>query len=187
MESKVCPGCKVEKGLEEFTKNKAKAGGRETLCKPCWKAKYMPKVENGLIVRTEEEELKKIVETYMLHPEWSRAKVAKHLKMSADVVSYHMRKNPYLKAVHQIATKQMQGYIPLAMVAFEESLKSKNGETKYRAASDLLKSEGILGAGKIDLTINDVSSMPVEKLVEIVKRTAEKPVEQTIIDAEVVS
>lgn len=35
---KYCTGCKTEKPLQEFWKNKSVADGLQAWCKPCWKA-----------------------------------------------------------------------------------------------------------------------------------------------------
>lgn len=44
---KQCTKCKIEKSLEDFSRNKTRKDGRSTICKVCWKEYYASYYKNN--------------------------------------------------------------------------------------------------------------------------------------------
>lgn len=130
------------------------------------------------------ERLKKILLFMIENPEKNKEEVAAAFDISYSTLANYLRDSSLLRHLRGMASKRVLGMIPLAVQGFEDSLRSGNDKIKYFASKDLLQSEHILGAERVDVTITDNSSRTLEELQEAINQAKQVPL--VTIDAELI-
>lgn len=130
------------------------------------------------------EKIRKLAIYMLENPTMTREEIGLAMGIPYQSLCALIRDTQLLQAIKGAASKAVLGMIPLAVKGFEDSLKSENDKIKYFASKDLLQTEKILGAERVDITINDNSQRTVEELQDMIKEAQKIP--PPTIDAEII-
>lgn len=179
-----CSGCKETKPEDQFYSNKSTKTGKGSYCRACLsarrkKARAEFQLSARPLLEEQQNEVKKIVQVLMENPRMKVVDIAKETGLTPAEVTFHMNRNEYMKAVQMIATRKVKNLIPKALKGLDESLVSKDGDIKLKSSMEVLKSEGVLGPTKIEVT-SGVSELTVQQLQDIILRAKLENSDQTI-------
>lgn len=192
---KLCKKCNQYKLNELFYKSSIGTNGRAFHCKECsnlsssekYKVKKKLLKKRDIVpIQDQHETVKKIVALLLENPKATIDKIAEEVGISPHTVIGYFNDNAYVKALRLLATRKVSSFIPLAIQGLKDSVESKNPDVKYKASVKLLENEDVIGATKVDVTVNDMRNRPISELEEIVARAKTIP-QQTISEAELLS
>lgn len=193
-----CPRCKAARLPSEFF-------SYSKMCKSCYREHYLEidrdKRESAKLGRITKGAksihlggridgtpvIREIIKHMLINPKIAGWKLAKKVGISEKQLDDYMQTNHYLRAMRVVARISLNGFIPLALRSLGDTLESRSDEVKLKAAVRVLESENVMGPTKVDVNVNDLSSLPVEKLNEIIERSRLVPDPNPVmIEAEVV-
>ncbi len=190
---KHCTQCNQEIPSSEFYKSPNTYDGLYSKCKSCFnkiakqrrqRIKEEIKAErakrgnfvSGTIVPTlypkimdQPDTIRKVVTAWMENPNATKYEIATMTNMTVANISWACYHNPYLKAFRSLAQKSVKNLIPLAVHGLKQCLSSSDLNLVSKVAIELLKSEKILGSERIDVTVDDVRSKPIEEVRRLVQ------------------
>jgi hypothetical protein len=184
---KKCRYCREKKTIDRF--DVARVGHRAT-CKECLKIRDEKKAmrkNNYLPLKTQPNEqsetVKKMIAYYLEYPQASIAEVSEATGIPKTTISTYRCTNAYFKSLRKVASGHITNLIPRALKSLEESLTSQNADVKFKSGVKVLENEKVLIKDGAEIYVNDLRSLPIERLKEIALQ-AEKIPQQTILEAE---
>ena len=168
----------------EFWNNKAAPDGKQSLCKLCMKdsqkrkgqmekdGRQSLKVLKGAVVPSfydQPEKIRVVAQAWIENPNATIGQISKITNLPYNQINFYCYHNPYLKVFRQLAQKKVKNLIPLALKGLESCLRNEDARIRLTAALEILKSEKILGAERVDVTVEDIRSRPIKEVHRLVQ------------------
>ena len=176
---KFCCRCRQDIPRSEFFPMPSGRYGLMHWCKSCGRkaaAKGVGRRKKGRLPELyRPQRAEEIADYFIKNPMGNPKECANQLRVSERSVRDWMSTNPYLKALRMMATGTMSNFLPLAVKGFKQFLTGPNEKLRYDACVELLKSEKVLGPGRLEVHVNDFANRSKDELMEIIRRAAAIP------------
>lgn len=136
-------------------------------------------------IATQGEKIKEIALFMLEKPEARLSEIAQNVNMTQTACKQLMQSNKYLMAMRSVATSEMTQMLSMALNGLKECLTSASQTVKLNACVKVLENEGIIGPTRMDISVSDLRSQPIEKINRIIEM-GQRLADQTIMDAEVI-